>query len=282
MSGGEERKYIRHVPPSYEPATPMPLVVDLHGYAEPADFQAVVSSLGSLGDEKGFITVEPYGQVDPPRWSTDLDGTDVAFIGDMLDELDDTLCVDDNRVYATGFSNGAMMTSALACKYNDRIAAAAPVAGIWQTEGCAFDRPIPVVAFHGTLDNYLSYDGGFGAAVGALPTPDGGTLGEGADPGAVATPSIPDNAAAWATRNGCDDTAPVENAVADDVTRLVYDCPSGADVELYRVSGGGHAWPGSEGSKAIEAAVGHTTFSIDATALMWTFFEMHPLPVQGS
>ena len=48
------------------------------------------------------------------------------------------------------------------------------------------------------------------------------------------------------------------------------------------MTGGGHAWPGSEASQAIASAVGYTTMSIDATALMWTFFEMHPLTVQGS
>ena len=61
---------------------------------------------------------------------------------------------------------------------------------------------------------------------------------------------------AWAARNGCTDASPSENTVADDVTQLVYECPAGAEVELYRVTGGGHAWPGSEASKAIEAAVG--------------------------
>jgi polyhydroxybutyrate depolymerase len=286
QSGGVDRQYIRHVPPSYQPASALPLVLNLHGYAEPAPFQVSLSGLPAYGDEHEFVTITPYGQVDPPRWAIDLAGADVAYIGDLLDEADRTLCIDDNRVYVTGLSNGAMMTSAVACAYSDRIAAAAPVAGIWQIDGCAFDRAVPVVAFHGTEDNYLPYDGGFGGAVASLPTPGGGTMGDQTDAQAGADastgPSVPDNAAAWAARNGCDDIAPAENAVASDVAQLVYACPPGVETELYRVDGGGHAWPGSETSKAIESAVGPTTFSIDATALMWAFFEMHPLPVQGS
>ena len=46
---------------------------------------------------------------------------------------------------------------------------------------------------------------------------------------------------------------------------------------LYRVTGGGHAWPGSTTSAAIEGIVGHTTMSIDANAIMWKFFVAHPL-----
>ena len=57
-----------------------------------------------------------------------------------------------------------------------------------------------------------------------------------------------------------------------------YRCPRGADVDFYRIEGGGHTWPGSEFSKQIEAAVGPTTFSISADEVMWKFFSAHPLP----
>ena len=56
-----------------------------------------------------------------------------------------------------------------------------------------------------------------------------------------------------------------------------YRCPRGADVDFYRIEGGGHTWPGSEFSKQIEAAVGPTTFSISADEVMWKFFRAHPL-----
>lgn len=56
-----------------------------------------------------------------------------------------------------------------------------------------------------------------------------------------------------------------------------YDCAGGADVALYVVEGAGHTWPGSKSSKAIAQFVGPTTLSIDADALMWRFFQRHPL-----
>ena len=84
-------------------------------------------------------------------------------------------------------------------------------------------------------------------------------------------------AATWAIRNGCD-PAPGETPVAADVTLIAFDCPPGAEVELYRVTDGGHSWPGSPFSVQVEAAIGRTTMSVSANELIWDFFVAHPLP----
>ena len=276
---GAERFYYRHVPTGYDGTRPLPLVLDLHGYSEGAEIHLVQSKLGPFGDEHGFITLTPHGLGTIPRWDTDLDGSDVQFIGALLDEAEATLCVDERRVYATGLSNGAFMSSALACAHADRFAAVAPVAGIRDIDGCDPARPVPVVAFHGTADEYVSFDGGLGPRVASLPNPDGSPRSPETGPTttpAQLRPSIPDNVAAWAKRNHCK-AKPIERAIADDVTLVRYRCPGQADVQLYRVEGGGHTWPGSEFSKAIEHITGPVTFSIDANDVMWRFFERHPL-----
>ncbi len=280
-SQGAARWYIRHVPPSYDPHVPMPVVLDLHGYEEGAVVHTKMSGLGPYGDAHGFVTITPQGSgTAVALWNTDLHGADVAFIGNLLDEVDRTLCVDDNRVFVTGLSNGAFMTSAVACAYADRVAAAAPVAGIREIDGCTFARPVPVVAFHGTADPFVSYNGGLGPKALALPAPDGSgkTLGQsGAAAAQTKGPSIPEITAAWATRNGCASAPPAERAVASDVTLLTWRCPADATVELYRVTDGGHAWPGSPFSRSIAAIVGRTTFSISANDVIWQFFQQHPL-----
>ncbi len=279
-SGGIGRWYLRHVPPAYDGTTPLPVVIDIHGYAEGATVHTKMSALGPYGDAHDFVTITPQGSgTAVPLWNTDLQSADVAYIGDLLDELDRTLCVDDHRIFVTGLSNGAFMTSAVACAYADRIAAAAPVAGIRDIDGCAPKRAVPVVAFHGTADPYVSYEGGLGPKALQLPSPDGsGTIGQsGAAAAQTKGPTIPEITAAWAKRNDCASSAPAEREVASDVTLLRWSCPPGADVELYRVEGGGHSWPGSDFSKAVASAVGPTTFSIDADDVMWEFFEAHPL-----
>jgi polyhydroxybutyrate depolymerase len=277
-SAGTSRWFYRHVPPGYDAKRPTPLVLDIHGYSEGAAVHTKMSALGPYGDQHGFITITPQGRGTIPLWDTNLNGEDMAFIGALLDSLDRTLCVDDNRVYVTGLSNGAFMTSAVACAYADRVAAAAPVAGIREIDGCRPSRAVPVVAFHGTDDGFVAFDGGLGARALSLPAPDGSgrTIGQqGTASNLAKGPSIPDITASWAKRNGCG-TPPQEQAIASDVTVVRFSCPPGAEAELYRITGGGHTWPGSQFSKAISSFVGPTTFSISANEVMWSFFSAHP------
>jgi polyhydroxybutyrate depolymerase len=281
-SGATTRYYFRYVPQDYDGAVPLPVVVDLHGYLEGAEVHKQHSALGPYGDQQGFVTLTPHGPGTDgvPRWDTAATSADMTFIGEMLDDVEDAVCVDRARVFMTGLSNGAMMTSSIACAMSDRVAAVAPVAGVTTIEDCGATRPVPVVAFHGTADGFLAFDGGLGEQALNLPAPDGsGRSLRDLRVGGVGAqgPSVPDIMGDWATRNGCD-SEPNEEEVADDVTLHAFPCPSGADVQLYEIEGGGHTWPGSEFSKAIESSVGPTTFSIDANEVMWEFFVAHPLP----
>jgi polyhydroxybutyrate depolymerase len=209
-------------------------------------------------------------------WDTTLGGPDLAFIGALLDTVETSVCIDEARVFVAGLSNGAMMTSAIACELADRVAAVAPVAGLSAFDGCHPSRPVPIIAFHGTADGFVAYDGGYGASVAQLPAPDGSgrTLGDLGVLAGAGPPSIPANLATWAALDGCTDATPSETAVTGDVALIAYaTCP----VELYRVAGGGHAWPGSAFSAAVANIVGPTTMSISADELMWAFFQAHPL-----
>jgi polyhydroxybutyrate depolymerase len=281
-SGGARRWYLRHVPASYRPPEPMPVVVDLHGYSEGAELQTTASALGPYGDHHGFLTITPEGSGRPQfvTWDTAVGSADVKFVHDLLDRIDRTLCVDERRVFVTGYSQGAFMASTLACVYADRIAAVATVAGIRDAPGCRPDRPVPVVAFHGTDDRHISYNGGLGPDGLKLPAYDGSgkTMGE---EGLQHRPplngaSIPVIAGAWARRNGCGDH-PTEHQLASDVTLLTWPCAPSRTVELYRVSGGGHTWPGSAFTTAAASILGRTTASISADAVIWHFFQAHPL-----
>jgi polyhydroxybutyrate depolymerase len=272
-SGGVERWYYLHVPPAHDGTTPVPLVLDLHGYSEGAQVHVALTGLGPYGDEHGFITVTPQGLGQVPRWDVALDSPDLDFVGHLLDEVERAACVDLARVYATGLSNGAFLASSIACRWADRVAAVAPVAGLRAVEGCDPSRPVPVIAFHGTADLYVSYDGGFGPA---LAGPDGSGSLAAPDLG----PSIPEMAATWAIRNGCGAT-PTKATISEDVTLIAFDCPHDAEVQLYRITDGGHTWPGSKLSDQLAAAIGRTTMTIDANALIWSFFVQHPMPPTG-
>jgi polyhydroxybutyrate depolymerase len=278
-AGGDAGAFVSEIPTSYSGHTPMPVIVDLHGYAEPASLQVTISALGHYGESHGFITITPQVAYALPRWNTTLGGMDMAFIGGLFKTIDSTLCVDRNRLFVTGYSNGAFMTSSIACQYAGQVAAVATVAGLENPTGCHPARRIPVLNFHGTADPYVAYTGGPGPAGLKLPAPAGVTnvnqaLGTGSVQ--VGGPSVPALTAIWARRDGCAST-PHDTKVASDVTLISYSCPTNINVELYRITGGGHAWPGSVASKAIESAIGHVTYSISADQIMWKFFQAHPL-----
>ena len=281
-AAGDTGSYIVEAPSDAGPGRPLPVVIDLHGYSEPASLQADFTKLGSYGAANGFITVTPQVDEAVQHWVTSPGSSDQRFLTALLGHLAGTLCVDSQRVYVAGYSNGAFMASALACSDAGRIAAVATVAGIEAGPGCHASRRVPVIAFHGTADPFVPYTGGIGPAAKKLPAVNGkGTIGSHltakADQGIQQNDlPIPVEEARWAARNGCSKT-PKTSTVAADVTLIAYTCPDNATVELYKEKGDGHIWAGSEAMVGIASVVGKTTFSISADQLIWRFFRNHPL-----
>jgi polyhydroxybutyrate depolymerase len=283
VSGGIDRRYRRYVPPGYDGSEPFPVVLNFHGLTASAEQQALLTNLEGLAGTEGFIAVHPQGSVDPATGMTFFELSqgstvdDVAFTADVLDDLAATVCIDPARVYAMGFSNGGYMSSRLACDLADRIAAITTVAATTRPDDCAPDRPVPVLAFHGTADQVVPFDGGDSALL--------DTLEQAADPSDPAATArlqgvaellglaIPDEVGEWATANGCSGQALSD--VGEEVTLTTYQgCD--APVLFYVVADGGHTWPGSPTSRAV-AALGHTTLDVDATRLAWEFFRQHSL-----
>jgi poly(3-hydroxybutyrate) depolymerase len=178
-SGDTERWYLVTTPTGYSGTEPLPVVVDSHGFSEGAEIHTLMSEMDDVAEANGFIAVYPNGTGEPVRWSAnagDPDNPDTAFIGDLLDTVEADLCVDTSRIYATGLSNGALLTSVLACALEDRFAAVAPVAGAMDPIGCDSSVPMPFLTIHGTLDNFLPFNGGLGSGLSLLtgeePDPD--------------------------------------------------------------------------------------------------------------
>lgn len=247
-----------HVPASYDPTRPTPVVLDFHGYTMSAQSQEDMTRLSEKSDEAGFIAVHADGTGSPRAWnggdccgtpaSTGLD--DVGFVMALIDELEARLCVDPARVYATGFSNGGFLSHRLACERADRIAAIAPVAGVMGIDSCTPSRPVPVMHFHGTSDNIVPYNGG----------------------GFTGYRSAPITVAEWAARNSCAGPAVETFANGDSRCMTHENCAGGVEVTLCTITGGGHTWPGGAYFPG-----GHITMDLSATDAMWDFFVAHPL-----
>lgn len=155
------RWYLRSVPAAHDGTRAVPLVVDLHGYSEGAALHASRTRLADLGDREGFATVTPQGLGGVPQWDLRVDGIDVTFIGQVLDDAESSLCIDPARIYLTGHSMGGFLISTIACSpLAARVAAYAPVAGMRLVEPCQPPRTSPALAIHATGDDVVLYDGG--------------------------------------------------------------------------------------------------------------------------
>jgi polyhydroxybutyrate depolymerase len=266
---GIDREYLLSVPAGYNPKHPAPLLFDFHGLGSNMDQQAAYTNLDAAAGARGYVVVTPNGQGDVlRRWSLQPSATtnpDVAFVRAMLRTTNRNLCIDRDRIFSAGMSNGAMFSTLLACVLPGRLAAIAPVAGVNATDVCSADTPrVSTLAFHGTADAIVPYEGGAyfsGAAEGRLlGVPD--------------ARRVDDVVAAWAAFAGCG-TASSTEPVAGDVQHVTWPhCPRNGTVELYRVIGGGHTWPGAFAIRSER--LGTTTESTSATQLIIDFFDTHP------
>jgi polyhydroxybutyrate depolymerase len=275
---GSDRWYLLTVPAAHDGDTPLPVVMDFHGLGEGAEVHAGTSGIGPYAEAHDFVAVLPNGTGSPVRWSGVLDrdaNPDLAYVDAVLDQLEVDLCIDTSRVFATGFSNGALLSSTIACTMADRFTAVAPVAGVVRPAGCEPARPVPVLAFHGTADPILLFNGGVGSRLGRAfggdgeeePIPEADLDGAG----------YPAGAAAWAAGNGCD-PHPATSDLTPSVLERVWDCPDGGAVVFEIMVGAGHSWPGSAFTQSIQQIVGPTDMSIDGTDLIWRFFQRFALP----
>ena len=263
---GRDRKYLLHVPETYGPKEPVPLIITIHGYAEWPAHQAQISHWNELADQYGFIVVYPAGTGFPLHWRTsggvNDQGSmeDVLFLGELIDQLEVDYNIDPARIYVNGFSNGGGMTYLAGCKLQKRIAALGMISGAYLTEkeNCLSIRPVPTILFHGKLDQIVPYQGGRSKSF-DYPFPD-----------------IEQWVVELASTNGCQVEKPESSTIGEVVEEKYFNCQSGAEVIFYSILNGGHAWPGGE--PLPEWIAGYTTDEINATELMWDFFQRHPLP----
>lgn len=278
-----DRWWLLTTPADTNADTPLPLVLDFHGLMEGADVHAKMTGMPTYGQQHGFIVVNPNGTGSPIHWQVNPDAAsndDLAYTTSMLDQLESELCIDTSRVYSTGLSNGAMFSSVLGCAMSDRITAIAPVSGVQHPSPCATTRPVPMLAFHGTEDPILLFNGGVGPRLNEIMTTGLDKVGEDTTklpPADLNGAGYPASAQEWSKTNGCTGK-PTETAVTNTVTARVWDCPADGATEFLIIDGGGHSWPGSEFSKALKRIMGPTDTSIDANEVIWNFFQRFALP----
>jgi poly(3-hydroxybutyrate) depolymerase len=240
---GVRRTFMLHAPEGYVPGTPVPLVIGLHCRPCSASFYRGLSGLDATADKHGFLVAYPDGVSGMFNGMTCCgDADDVTFLRELARHLVATWGVDAKRVFLTGISNGGDMSFRAAVESEGVFAAIAAVSGGYigtRADDVGFipRAPVSVLTIIGTVDPaYPSYNVGI---------------------------------TAWQDRLKCPPSSAPGVGPAD--TRTVATCADGSTVDVHRVTGMGHVWPGASGGPLSWPNAPFT-----AGEVIWAFFAAHP------
>jgi polyhydroxybutyrate depolymerase len=255
----QNRSYIVYTPASYNPGTPVPLVFVLHGFTQSGQSIMNVSAFNSVADTANFIVVYPNGISNAWNTYANIPGAstanDIGFIEALIDTVSANYSIDQNRIYSCGFSAGGFMSHLLACKSSRCFAAIASVAGTMTDSvynSCVPSYNLSVLQIHGTSDNIVNFNGALG------------------------NKSATEVVDLWKNFNACS-VAPVITVLPntnlnDNSTVDLLDyapCINNNLVQMLRVNGGGHQWPGTS---SLLGGLGTINRDIKASAEIWNFF----------
>ena len=272
------RRYRVYVPKKYDATKATPVILVFHGGGSNPEGIIRLTGMNSKADEACFLVVYPYGTGKLDNALLTFNGgeccgyamenkvDDVEFTRKLLDDLATIANIDADRVFATGLSNGGIMSHYLASELSERIAAIAPIGGPLMMEAPHNKRPVPVIHFHGTADAFAPFQGGFGK----------GFLGRSK---ITSFRPVDHTIQSWVKANGCKNEPEIMQLpdIADDKMKVTRKTWSGgkedSEVVLIEIEGGGHTWPGR---KPVVSLLGESTMDISANDLMWEFFQKHP------
>lgn len=207
--GAATRTFVVRVPATSDARRPAPLIFLFHPFGMNSQYMQGRAPMPRVWPEA--IAVYPQGMPRTgggafgfqPAWQTEsgeMDNRDLVFFDAMLAWARANHCVDDEKVFVMGYSNGARLASLLACERADVVAGLAVASG---SLSCSPPKPKPVILSHGLQDSTIQY----GRAVDAART--------------------------WASRNGC--SAPPRSGVPG---CFAADSCSAAPVTLCSYEGG--------------------------------------------
>ena len=261
---GIEREFILNIPASYDGNEAAPVIFNFHGFGSNANQQMFYGDFRLIAEAEGIILVHPEGTLiqGQAHWNVgfapdDSEADDIGFTEAMIEYLIENYNIDENRIYATGMSNGGFMSYLLACQLGDKFAAIASVTGSMTPEtfeNCVPTHPTPIMQIHGTNDETVPYNG------------------------ADFSVPIDEVMSYWVSYNNCDDnpeSIEIEDVNASDGNTASYfrysDCDNNITNELFRINNGSHTWPG-----AIFVFPG-TNLDINASEEIWNFFSKYDL-----
>lgn len=233
---GGDRPADLFLPTSYSKETPVPLLINLHGYTGESQSHSIYTFLQAAADKRSVAYIAPNGLEDSAGsrfWNgssacCNFGGSkvsDVDYINSLIEEISSKVSIDQSRIYLFGHSNGHFMSYKFACSTKDVVTAIAGLAGAMDSDPNVCNKePMNILHIHGTSDQTILYDGG-----NLLGNP---------------YPSAQQSINQWSAINSC--TKPTESQFdllqsmqGDDSSAISYTCKKGA-LELWRINGGVH------------------------------------------
>lgn len=269
--GGQERHYLLYVPPQAENQA-LPLVLALHGGGGRADLMASERYYGLLGKARAarFVIAFPNGSSrfaggQLATWNAggccgqarDRGSDDVGFLRAVVADIQRRVRIDPERIFATGMSNGGMMSYRLACEAADLFRAVASVAGTEALAECRAQRPVSILHLHARDDTQVLFEGGAGPASARY----AGKI--------MNFVSVPENMARWVERNQCATLPQRVVEVPGVICERYSPCRENTLVQLCVTQTGGHSWPGAAAVRPGKPAASQ---AIQANDLIWSFF----------
>ena len=270
--GGLQRRYLIHMPPGLDPARAAPLVLAFHGGGGHAEYMADDTRYGLVAeaDRAGFVLVFPNGYSRFPggklaTWNAggccgdarDKGIDDVGFVRAVVADVQARVRIDPARIFATGMSNGAMMSYRLACEAADLVRGIAAVAGTEAVAHCSPARAVAILHIHAQNDTHVLYGGGAGEAAFRDRTK------------VMEFVAVPETVLRWVKRNQCLPAAQRTRELAGAYCERYEGCRAGGPVQLCVTETGGHAWPGA---RAVRHGKEAASTALDANRTIWAFF----------
>tara|TARA_B110000285_G_C15083926_1_gene595085 strand:+ start:302 stop:1489 length:1188 start_codon:yes stop_codon:yes gene_type:complete len=263
---GNNREYIIYIPSNYDGSESVPLMFNFHGgNGLASDFMNYTNDMRPIADTAGFIAVYPQAATDPTDGSyswlhkAPTSHNDIFFIEAIIDALSSEFSIDNDRVYACGYSEGGIFSYELACRLNNKIAAISSVSGSMLVDAfrdsyynlgfCSPVHPTAILLIPGTADSspHSTYNG--------------------YQPYYMSAEEI---TTYWSNYNTTDinptitqlpNTDPSDGSTVEH--RVWENGDNCTRVEELKVIGGGHDWPGTSGN-----------MDIDATTEIWNFVSL--------
>jgi polyhydroxybutyrate depolymerase len=281
LAGGQDRTFRIFVPTHLEKSVPVVFV--FHGTqaaGHGAESIINLTHFDRVAEANHFIAIFP--EAFDGNWNDGRENQiaqsylqgidDVAFVDKILDQVKTEYLVDQHRIYATGFSNGAIFCHFLAANRSTIFAAIAPVSGQLAFPFSEHFHPqdsVSVFEIHGTTDPVVPYEGG-------KIKDDGGQV-----TGAEETVQY------WSRADGCKSEflqLPMPDFNRNDDCYpekfLWAEGKHDAEVILCRIVGGGHTWPGSVLPFYL-FFLGNVCRDFSASQAIWLFFKSHPKELVG-